>query len=89
MSKKQTGPKSITDNSEDDEEDHESMKRHNNDLNAVWKKKSHKSPDKVVRLFSLTHKLRSRYLLEKPTTSRVIKAMEKCLMIMKPIYVSV
>lgn len=68
------------------DEDDEAIQRHLKGLNLEWKKKN-KSIDKIVRLFSLTHKYRSALLLEKSTTSRVTAALEEYPMIRKPIYV--
>ena len=71
----------------DPDEDDEAVQRHLKELNLEWKKTKSKSTDKVVRLFSLTHKYRSSCLLEKPTTSRVTVALENYPMIRKPAYV--
>ena len=71
---------------DNDDDDEEAVQRHLKELNLEWKKKN-KSTDKIVRLFSLTHKHRSTYLLEKSTKSRVTTALEEYPMIRKPLYV--
>ena len=68
------------------DDDDEAIQRHLKELTLEWKKKN-KSTDKIVRLFSLTHRYRSTYLLEKPTTSRVTAALEEYPMVRKPLYV--
>ena len=51
------------------DEDDEAIQRHLKELTLEWKKTKSKSKDKVVCLFSLTHKYHSTCLLEKSTSS--------------------
>ena len=74
------------------DDDAEGTKRHITELCDEWKKKSKskekaKPPDKLVRLFSITHKYRSKELLDKTSVSRINVALEKYPMMKKPLFV--
>ena len=71
-----------------DTEDNESTKRHLHELDNEWSRTRGRSPDKLVRLLSLTFHHRHAKLLETGIVSRVGTALQDFPMMMKPLYVS-